>query len=96
LDEHDDIRVVAPPSLLPANGVPQTPQQQPATSRCHKSGSTTPVHQTPGVTWPSPYPAGGASKVAINFLIHFLFWILQRFTTHPHLSIHNQIFILKL
>ncbi|GJN39344.1 hypothetical protein PR202_gb28455 [Eleusine coracana subsp. coracana] len=57
--DHDDIGVVAPPSPLPANGAPQ----QPATPRRRKSGSTTPVHHTPGVAWPSPYPAGGTSPL---------------------------------
>ena len=57
--------VVAPPSPLPANGAPPHPAQVPApgTPRRRKSGSTTPVHQTPGVAWPSPYPAGGASPL---------------------------------
>jgi hypothetical protein len=63
--DHDDVGVVAPPSPLPANGAaPQTPPpQHPATPRRRKSGSTTPVHQTPGAAWPSPYPAGGASPL---------------------------------
>lgn len=61
--DHDDVGVVAPPSPLPANGAPQTPPQQAATPRRRKSGSTTPVHQTPGVACPSPYPAGGTSPL---------------------------------
>jgi hypothetical protein len=56
--DRDDAGVIAPPSPLPANGTaPQTPPRR------RKSGSTTPVHQTPGVAWPSPYPAGGASPL---------------------------------
>nr|BAJ96597.1 predicted protein [Hordeum vulgare subsp. vulgare] len=68
----DDFGVVAEThSPPPANGAaPQTPPPRhpaPAASagipRRRKSGSTTPVHQTPGVAWPSPYPAGGTSPL---------------------------------
>ncbi|KAF0903678.1 hypothetical protein E2562_029053 [Oryza meyeriana var. granulata] len=68
--------VTAHQSPPPANGLPSTPpRQQQAQAqgvaaggatprrRGNKSGSTTPVHQTPGVAWPSPYPSGGASPL---------------------------------
>nr|CAB3469000.1 unnamed protein product [Digitaria exilis] len=67
-DDDDNLAgPVAPPSPLPANGAPQTPPPpHPGTPRRRKSGSATPVHQTPGgatAAWPSPYPAGGASPL---------------------------------
>nr|CAB3471425.1 unnamed protein product [Digitaria exilis] len=68
-DDDDNLAgPVAPPSPLPANGAPQTPPPpHPGTPRRRKSGSATPVHQTPGgatAAWPSPYPAGGASPLS--------------------------------